>query len=192
MRKKSKTALVRLLTVQFLLFPILWMWRTARPYAETWTDLCRLAHSGVFWKASLKSRNSANSLGKCRGGSGCGCQSTGEMLSLDDRSLWRYRINMLGLSTQVTAVWSYISDGPYKNYGWDKTKIEFKHRINKEVTSLLQKELKQRIGLTLKPQKNIIFLTLDFGMQELTFVSLNRPTPWKMWSTMNCVCVVTA
>ena len=57
-------------------------------------------------------------------------------------------LNMLGLSTQVTAVWSYISDGPYKNYGWDKTKIEFKHRINKEVTSLSQKELKQRIGLT--------------------------------------------
>ena len=80
-------------------------------------------------------------------------------------------LNMLGLSTQATAVWSYISDGPYKTYEWDKTKIEFKHRINKEVTSLLQKELKQRIGLTLKPQKNIIFLTLDFGMQELTFAS---------------------
>ena len=55
---------------------------------------------------------------------------------------------MLGLSTQVTAVWSYISDGPYKTYEWDKTKIEFKHRTNKEVMSLLQKELKQRIGLT--------------------------------------------
>ena len=43
---------------------------------------------------------------------------------------------MLGLSTQVTAVWSYISDGPYKTYEWDKTKIEFKHRTNKEVTGL--------------------------------------------------------
>ena len=45
-------------------------------------------------------------------------------------------LNMLGLSTQVTAVWSYISDGPYKTYEWDKTKIEFKHRTNKEVTDL--------------------------------------------------------
>ena len=45
-------------------------------------------------------------------------------------------LNMLGLSTQVTAVWSYISDGPYKTYEWDKTKIEFKHRTNKEVTGL--------------------------------------------------------
>ncbi len=45
-------------------------------------------------------------------------------------------LNMLGLSTQVTAVWSYISDGPYKTYEWDKTKIEFKHRTNKEITGL--------------------------------------------------------
>ena len=45
-------------------------------------------------------------------------------------------LNMLGLSTQVTAVWSYISDGPYKTYEWDKTKIEFKHRTNKEVMGL--------------------------------------------------------
>ena len=45
-------------------------------------------------------------------------------------------LNMLGLSAQVTAVWSYISDGPYKTYEWDKTKIEFKHRTNKEVTGL--------------------------------------------------------
>ena len=45
-------------------------------------------------------------------------------------------LNKLGLSTQVTAVWSYISDGPYKTYEWDQTKIEFKHRTNKESTGL--------------------------------------------------------
>ena len=45
-------------------------------------------------------------------------------------------LNMLGLSTQVTAVWSYISDGPYKDYHWNTTKIEFKHRTNKEITGL--------------------------------------------------------
>lgn len=45
-------------------------------------------------------------------------------------------LNLLGLSTQVTAVWSYISDGPYKTYEWDSTKIEFKHRTNKEITGL--------------------------------------------------------
>ncbi len=45
-------------------------------------------------------------------------------------------LNLLGLSTQVTAVWSYISDGPYKTYEWDSTKLEFKHRTNKEITGL--------------------------------------------------------
>lgn len=45
-------------------------------------------------------------------------------------------LNLLGLSTQITAVWSYISDGPYKIYEWNSTKIEFKHRTNKEITGL--------------------------------------------------------
>lgn len=45
-------------------------------------------------------------------------------------------LNLLGISTQVTAVWSYISDGPYKTYEWNSTKLEFKHRTNKEITGL--------------------------------------------------------
>ena len=43
-------------------------------------------------------------------------------------------LNLLGLSEQVTAVWSYISDGPYKVYEWDRVKIEFRHRTNREIT----------------------------------------------------------
>lgn len=45
-------------------------------------------------------------------------------------------LNLLGLSTQVTAVWSYISDGPYAIYEWNSTKLEFKHRTNKEISGL--------------------------------------------------------
>lgn len=45
-------------------------------------------------------------------------------------------LNLLGLSTQVTATWSYISDGPYKTYEWNSTRLEFKHRTNKEITGL--------------------------------------------------------
>lgn len=45
-------------------------------------------------------------------------------------------LNLLGLSTQVPAVWSYISDGPYKTYKWDNIEIVFKHRTNREVTGL--------------------------------------------------------
>ena len=45
-------------------------------------------------------------------------------------------LNILGLSNLVTAVWSYISDGPYKTYEWDHVKIEFRHRTNREITGL--------------------------------------------------------
>ena len=45
-------------------------------------------------------------------------------------------LNVLGLSTQVPVVWSYISDGPYKTFTWDSQTIQFKHRTNKEITGL--------------------------------------------------------
>ena len=45
-------------------------------------------------------------------------------------------LNLLGLSTQVTSVWSYISDGPYRKYEWNNACIEFKHRTNKEISGL--------------------------------------------------------
>jgi hypothetical protein len=40
-------------------------------------------------------------------------------------------LNMLGLSTQVPAVWLYISDGPYKTYKADGMTLKFKHTDNK-------------------------------------------------------------
>ena len=48
-------------------------------------------------------------------------------------------LNILGLSTQVPAVWSYVSDGPYKKYSFGKTIITFKHITNKEITRLSPK-----------------------------------------------------
>ena len=45
-------------------------------------------------------------------------------------------LNLLGLSTQVPAVYSYVSDGPYKIYELGSTEIEFKHRTNKEISGL--------------------------------------------------------
>jgi len=45
-------------------------------------------------------------------------------------------LNLLGLSTQVPAVWTYISDGPYKTYQWNNTKLTFKRRTNKEISGL--------------------------------------------------------
>lgn len=40
-------------------------------------------------------------------------------------------LNMLGLSTQVPAVWLYVSDGPYKTYEADGMTLKFKHTDNK-------------------------------------------------------------
>lgn len=45
-------------------------------------------------------------------------------------------LNLLGLSTQVPAVWSYVSDGPYKSYSYVHTSIQYKHTTNKEISGL--------------------------------------------------------
>lgn len=48
-------------------------------------------------------------------------------------------LNLLGLSTQVPAVWSYVSDGMYKEYSYDNTTIKFKRTTNKEISKLSPK-----------------------------------------------------
>lgn len=48
-------------------------------------------------------------------------------------------LNLLGLSTQVPAVWSYVSDGRYKEYSYNNTKICFKRTTNKEISKLSYK-----------------------------------------------------
>jgi len=45
-------------------------------------------------------------------------------------------LNLLGLSTQVPTVWTYVSDGPYRNFRWGNTQLKFKTRTNKEITGL--------------------------------------------------------
>ena len=48
-------------------------------------------------------------------------------------------LNMLGLSTQVSAKWSYISDGAYNSFELGNITIEFKHRNNREITGMSYK-----------------------------------------------------
>ena len=48
-------------------------------------------------------------------------------------------LNMLGISTQVPAVWVYVSDGTYKEYSYDNIMIKFKHTMNKEISQLSYK-----------------------------------------------------
>ena len=48
-------------------------------------------------------------------------------------------LNILGLSIQVPSVWSYVSDGTYKEYSYDNTTISFKRTTNKEISRLSEK-----------------------------------------------------
>ena len=48
-------------------------------------------------------------------------------------------LNILGLSTQVPSQWVYVSDGPYKEYSFENTKITFRHTTNKEISKLSTK-----------------------------------------------------
>ena len=45
-------------------------------------------------------------------------------------------LNILSLSTQVPANWSYVSTGPYKKYIINNVTLEFKHRTNKELVGM--------------------------------------------------------
>ena len=45
-------------------------------------------------------------------------------------------MNMLGLSTQVSSKWSYISDGAYNSFEFGNTTIEFKRRNNREISGM--------------------------------------------------------
>ena len=48
-------------------------------------------------------------------------------------------LNMLGLSTQVPAVWLYVSDGTYKECTYGNTVIRFKRTTNKEISKISYK-----------------------------------------------------
>ena len=50
-------------------------------------------------------------------------------------------LNMLGLSTQVPAKWTFVSDGPYKKYNINGIQLEFKHRANRNVSGMSPKTL---------------------------------------------------
>ncbi|MCF0230385.1 MAG: hypothetical protein HUJ76_11930 [Parasporobacterium sp.] len=43
-------------------------------------------------------------------------------------------LNMLGLSTQVPAIYEYVSSGPYREYSIDGTILKFMHRSTKQIS----------------------------------------------------------
>ena len=81
-------------------------------------------------------------------------------------------LNMLGLSTQIPAVWLYVSDGPYKTYEMDGSTFQFKHTDRKneligvsEITSLLIQALRA-LGRSNIDSKTIAYLSGKLDSDE--------------------------
>lgn len=103
-------------------------------------------------------------------------------------------LNLLGLSTQVTAIWSYISDGPYKTYEWNSTKLEFMHRTNKEITGLsymtsLVIQALKTLGKTNASQDVIQTLTAKLSEEEkqACLKEATEATDW-VYDTIRKIC----
>ena len=77
-------------------------------------------------------------------------------------------LNMLGLSTQVPAVWSYVSDGPYKEYSYDNTIIRFNHTTNKDISKKSYKTALVIQALKALGRENIDDTTLKMLSKKLT------------------------
>ena len=95
-------------------------------------------------------------------------------------------LNLLELSTQVPAVWSYVSDGPYRSYTVDGIKLQFKHTDRKseiiglsEKTALVIQSLRA-IGKENLTQKDIKRLTgkLDEAEKSRLLLEGQRAAAW--------------
>lgn len=80
-------------------------------------------------------------------------------------------LNVLGLSTQVPATWSYISDGRYVKFTIGNTVIEFKRRTNGDIskmstmTAMIIQAIKA-IGKDNVTEKEINFLKAKISPKE--------------------------
>lgn len=94
-------------------------------------------------------------------------------------------LNLLKLSTQVPAVWQYVSDGPYREYTIGKLQLKFKHASNKDIsdksykTALIIQALKalgkDRVDESVKKKLASILTS-----QELT-TALNEAQRGTVW-----------
>ena len=85
-------------------------------------------------------------------------------------------LNKLGLSTQVPVVWTYISDGPYRDFEWDNIRISFKHKTNREISwmsdiSVLVVEAIKTLGKEHLDEKNISILQNRFNAEEKEIIA---------------------
>jgi hypothetical protein len=94
-------------------------------------------------------------------------------------------LNRLGLSTQIPATWTYITDGPYKKYEIGKIKLIFKRTTSKNLNGLsplsrLVVQALSTLGKDHITQDTINFLSGQFTREEkldLIFET-KRVTEW--------------
>lgn len=94
-------------------------------------------------------------------------------------------LNKLGLSTQVPAVWSYVSDGPYREFTWDNIILSFKHKTNREISfmsriSIMVIEAIKTLGKDNIDEKTIAILRSRLSREEKT-VLLKDATDSASW-----------
>lgn len=94
-------------------------------------------------------------------------------------------LNKLGLSTQVPAVWSYVSDGPYREFTWDNIILSFKHKTNREISfmsriSIMVIETIKTLGKDNIDEKTIAILRSRLSREEKT-VLLKDATDSASW-----------
>ena len=103
-------------------------------------------------------------------------------------------LNILGLSTQVLAVWSYVSDGTYKEYSFDNVKICFKRTTNKDIskfsykTALVIQSLKAlgKDNITDNPIKKISGI-LSTDEKEIMIKEAKISTSW-VYEYLKIIC----
>lgn len=94
-------------------------------------------------------------------------------------------LNKLGLSTQVPVVWSYVSDGPYREFTWDNIILSFKHKTNREISfmsriSIMVIEAIKTLGKDNIDEKTIAILRSRLSRDEKT-VLLKDATDSASW-----------
>ena len=76
-------------------------------------------------------------------------------------------LNLLGLSTQVPASWTFVSDGPYKKYDIGGKSLEFRHRANRSISGLSAKTNLVIQALKSLPEEEITEAVIEKIRQNL-------------------------
>ena len=103
-------------------------------------------------------------------------------------------LNLLGLSTQVPAVWVYVSDGRYQRYTYDNVVIKFKRTTNKEISKLSYKTALVIQALTALGKENVseeivskIASLVTRDEKRVMFVEAKYATTW-IYDVIKVIC----